>query len=71
VNAAWWNCPVGTMRAAGHAMPVEERRPGIGLGAKAGVRFAPAVHVDGHLLSWRRLPQGTLRRLPDCRAAAG
>ena len=68
MNAAWWNCPVGTMRAAGDAMSVEEPRPVIGLGAKARVRFAPGVHVDGHPLSWRLLPQGTLRRLLDCRA---
>jgi hypothetical protein len=68
VNAAWWNFPVGTMRPARDAMSVEEPRPVIGLGAKARVRFAPGVHVDGHPLSWRRLPQGTLRRLLNCRA---
>ena len=70
MNAAWWNCPVGTMRAAGNAMSVEKPRPVIGLGANAGVRFAPGIHVDGDPLSWQRLPQGTTRRLLDYRAAA-
>jgi hypothetical protein len=59
------------MRAAGDAMSVEELRPEIGLGAKVGALFAPGVHVDGHPLSCRRLPESTLRRLLDCRAAAG
>jgi hypothetical protein len=59
------------MRAAGDAMSVEELRPEIGLGAKAGALSAPGVHVDGHPLSCRRLPESTLRRLLDCRAAAG
>jgi hypothetical protein len=71
VNAAWWNGPVGITRAAGDAMSVEELRPEIGLGAKAGALSAPGVHVDGHPLSCRRLPESTLRRLLDCRAAAG
>ena len=71
MNAAWWNCPVGTMRAAGDAMSVVELRPGIGLGAKAGMLFAPGVHVDGHPFSCGRLPECTMRRLLDCRAAAG